>query len=331
MSYEEQIDLVGNAYHHFQGIESINLTSSRQENGAVGIIRKEDGYGIPNASVKDWNYVSYPSAPVLASTFNIDIVKNIGEHISEDMLYLGYNGIYGPCGNLHRTPFGGRNWENFSEDSFLCGVISSSLVQGIQSLGNIAYVKHFAFNDTETNRRHVAIYSNEQAAREIYLRPFEILFKEGKAKGTMTSLTRCGTKWTSMCSPLLEGILRQEWGFKGIVITDLIRNEFMSPVDAILSGTNALDATGKPSTYFKGFEKDPRFAAKLRDSVKCIIYNITKTNAYNGVTRENIVVHIIPAWEITFYYIDGFFFFGFCISLILLCISFRSLRKEKSL
>ena len=310
MTWYEQANICANAYHQLVGATSIALPASRQENGPVGITkRSESNWQIPNQDVKDWTYIAYPNAPVLASTFNTEIVEQVGQHMSEDMLYLGYNGIYGPGGNIHRTPFGGRNWEYYSEDAVLSGIIGAAQCKGIESKGCLAYVKHFAFNDSETNRHHCGIWSNEQASREIYLRAFEIIFTDGEASATMNSFTRVGTTWNGMSKELQTDILRKEWGWDGINITDWIESDVMSKPDAIFAGTNSFDGNGKPETYFKGWDNDADFAWKLRESAKIIIYNVARTHTFNGISRNSIVINVTPWWQATLYAFIGVFTF----------------------
>ena len=331
MTWYEQALICANAYHQLYGAESIALPASRQENGPVGITkRSESNWQIPNEDVDDWYYTCYPSAPVLASTFNTEIVKEVGQHIGEDMLYLGYNGIYGPGGNIHRSPFGGRNWEYYSEDSVLSGLIGAAQCLGIEEKGNIAYVKHFAFNDTETYRHYCGIWSNEQAAREIYLKAFEIIFTDGKASGTMNSFTRVGTRWSGMCKELQTDILRTEWGWDGINITDWVQSEHMAKPDAIFAGTNSFDGNGKPETYFSGWENDPEFAVLLRESAKIIIYNVVSTHTFNGMTRNSIVEMITPWWEIVLYLIIALFAVLTAASVAMLVLTIIFKRRNKT-
>ncbi len=308
MTWQEQALICANAYHQLNGAESVAMPDSRQENGPVGITKRgESNWQIPNEDVDDWTYSCYPSAPVLACTFNTEIVKQVGQHMGEDMLYLGYNGIYGPGGNIHRSPFGGRNWEYYSEDAVLSGLIGAAQVQGIEEKGNIAYVKHFAFNDMETYRHYCGIWANEQTARETYLKAFEIIFTDGGASGTMNSFTRVGTRWSGMCRELQTDILRTEWGWDGINITDWVQSSHMSKPDAILAGTNSFDGNGTPSTYFGGWENDPEFAQALRESTKIIIYNVVRTHTFNGMTRESIVEIVTPWWQSALYGIIALF------------------------
>ena len=303
MTWYEQARLCTNAYHQIYAAESIALPYSKQENGPVGITKRaESNFQIPNKDITDWTYVCYPNAQVLASTFNVEIVEQIGQHKSEDMLYLGYNGIYGPGVNIHRNPFGGRNWEYYSEDPILSGLIGAAECKGIENKGCLAFAKHFAFNDMETYRAHNGIWCTEQAARELYLRAFELVFTEASA--TMNSFTRCGTTWSGMSENLQTNILRKEWGWDGLNITDWIFDKCMSKPDALFAGTNAFDGNGTPETYLGGWEKDPYMAQTLRESAKIIIYNVVSTHAMNGITRTTIIEEITPWWETTLYCID---------------------------
>ena len=306
MSWYEQARLCTNAYHQIYAAESIALPYTKQENGPVGITKRaESNFQIPNPDIDDWTYVCYPNAQVLASTFNVDIVEQIGQHKSEDMLYLGYNGIYGPGANIHRNPFGGRNWEYYSEDPILSGLIGAAESKGIENKGCLAYAKHFAFNEMESYRTSNGIWCTEQAGRELYLRAFELVFTEASA--TMNAFTRCGTRWTGMCAELQTNILRKEWGWDGLNITDWIIDDCMSKPDALFAGTNTFDGNGTPETYLGGWENDPDMAQALRESTKIIIYNVVSTHALNGMTRNSIVEEITPWWQLALYgFIAGF-------------------------
>ena len=332
MSWEEMANLCANAFHQLMPAESIALPATKQENGPAGITKRtESNWQIPNKNVTDYVYVAYPSAVLLACTFNVEIVEEIGKAISENMLYTGYNGIYGPGGNIHRSPFGGRNWEYYSEDPVLSGLIGSAQVKGIESKGCMAYVKHFAFNDMETYRHHNNIWSNEQASREVYLKAFEIIFTDGKASATMNSFTRVGTTWAGMCEELQTNILREEWGWDGLNITDWIESDFMAKPDAIFAGTNSFDGNGTPSSYFGGWENNADFAWKLRESAKTIIYNVVSTHAFNGMTRESIVIEITPWWQVALYSCIGVFAVLTAASGAMLAVSVMRDRKAKAL
>ena len=194
-----------------------------------------------------WVWVAYPCAGIIGASFNIEVAQMIGEHKSEDMLYLGYNGIYGPGANLHRSPYGGRAFEYPSEDPLLTGIIEAYECIGIESKGCLAYVKHYALNDMETNRVNCGIWSTEQASREIYLRAFELIFTIGKASATMNSFTRIGTTWNGASYEMMTKILRDEWGYDGLVISDWdSRDSCMSKLDGVLAGTDTFDGNSCP-------------------------------------------------------------------------------------
>lgn len=303
MTWEEQARLCANAYHQTELAQSIGLPGARQENGPVGITKRsdfslpEDAFGNPIGA--GWTYVSYPCGPLMGATFNDGLIERMGEHMSEDMLFLGYNGIYGPGANLHRTAYGGRNWEYPSECEFLTGKICAAEIRGIQKKGCLAFVKHYALNDLETNRRHVSIWSNEQVSREIYLRAFEYAFTEGGALATMNSFTRVGPIWCGASSELLVDILRGEWDFEGIVITDWDSGGTMSKIDALLGGTNSWDGNNDERVYAP-YKDDPMICRALRESAKRIIYTTLKTNAMNGIAPDTKVVPILTWWQVAF-------------------------------
>lgn len=297
MTWEEQALICANAYHQLNGAASIGLPTSKQENGPVGITKRTEAiFSVPDSNVKDYSWVAYPCAPVVAATWNIELVEELGKHKSEDMLYLGYNGIYGPGVNMHRSPFGGRNFEYPSEDSLLAGVIEYYESKGIESKGCLAYAKHYALNDMETNRRHVGIWSNEQATREIYLRAFELTFAEGGASATMNSFTRVGTRWCGASYAMMTTVLRDEWGFDGIVISDWDSGGSMSKVDGILAGTDSFDGNGNSNSFAK-WKDSVAVANALRESTKRIIYNVVRTNAMNGMSEHTKTIPVTPWWQ----------------------------------
>ena len=294
MTFEEQALMSANAYHQINGAQSIAMPSTRQENGPVGITKRGD-FAVPDGNIHYYRFVSYPCAGLLASSFNNEASEDIGQHKSEDMFYLGYNGIYGPGVNMHRTPFGGRAFEYPSEDPFLAGTIEFHESRGIESMGCLAYAKHFALNDTETNRRHVGVWSNEQATREIYLRAFELTFAEGGAHATMNSFSRVGTKWNGGCAAMMTEVLRKEWGWDGVNITDWMSGGPMDYVDAIMAGTNSFDGNGTAANYAP-YRNNKAICQKLRESAKVIIHNVVRTNAFNNLTAVRRVFAITPWW-----------------------------------
>lgn len=305
MTWDEQALLAANAYHQLQGAPSVGLPVTKQENGPVGVAdRSISGTNFPlPQNQDDFVFVTYPNQPLLAATFNVEIIESIGRHMGEDLLYTGYNGIYAPGANMHRSPYGGRAYEYGSEDSYLTGIVAAYLSKGIESKGSMAYVKHFALNDMETNRRHVSLWSNEQASREIYLRAFEIAFTDGGASATMNSFTRIGTRWNGSCKAMMTTILREEWGWDGINITDWMTDGAMSYVDAVLAGTNSFDGNGTKDK-FNEWKSDAAVAQALRESSKIIIYNVVNSNAMNGKTISSHTVPNTPGWRTAIWAVD---------------------------
>ncbi len=306
MAYEEQVLMVVDAFHLVHGASSIALPESKQENGPVGITKRNEAiFALPNdETIKGengtgWTWVAYPCAGIVAASFDSDIAERVGQHKSEDMLYLGYNGIYGPGVNMHRSPFGGRAFEYPSEDPYLAGMAAAYESKGIESKGCMAYAKHYALNDMETNRVNCGVWSNEQASREIYLRAFEIVFTEGGASATMNSFTRIGTRWNGACYAMMTTILREEWGYDGLVISDWVtEGSAMSHLDGLMAGTDTFDGNGRLENL-EPYKDNAAVAQALRRAAKRIIYNIVRTNAMNGTSITTRYISVTPWWEAT--------------------------------
>ena len=190
--------------------------------------------------------LAFPVATALACTWNDALAEEFGKIIGEEAKQLGTHVWYAPGCNLHRSPQGGRNNEYYSEDPLLSGKMSAAVIRGAQSKGLIVTVKHFAANDQETNRQSNGLYTwmNEQSLRELYLEPFEISVKEGKATGIMSAYNRIGTQWCGGSKALLVDLLRNEWGFDGYVITDasidLTGEGYLDPVLAVYARNSGI-------------------------------------------------------------------------------------------
>nr|WP_263640293.1 glycoside hydrolase family 3 N-terminal domain-containing protein [Ligilactobacillus equi] len=176
---------------------------------------------------------------MIAATFNTDLAKKMGELMGEQGREMGVYGWYGPAMNIHRSAFAGRNFEYYSEDPELSGKMAASAIAGAKSKGVYAYMKHFAMNDQETNRMvGLMTWSNEQAIREIYLKPFEMAVKDGGATAVMSSFNFIGNRWAGANKQLLQDVLRGEWGFRGLVETDYFSGGFMKSNPAIANGND---------------------------------------------------------------------------------------------
>ena len=201
-----------------------------------------DGPAAINNNFTGVSSIGFPSEIIIASTFNTDLARRYGESIGRMASEMNVTGWYAPAMNGHRSAFDGRNFEYYSEDSVLAGYIGASSIAGAQSYGVYAYMKHFALNDQQTNQsKLLCTWADEQAIREIYLRPFEISAKVGGCKAVMSSWNFIGNQWAGACNALLNGVLRGEWGFRGMVITDGFHfTDYMDSDRAIRNGCDLM-------------------------------------------------------------------------------------------
>lgn len=228
---DELKEVFVNAAYRTVPVERLGIPQAILLDGPAGI----------NSLFSKVTAMSYPTEVVVASTWNDELTYRFGEAVGAEANAYGVSGWYAPGMNLHRTPQGGRNFEYFSEDPLLSGKIAASMVGGAQSRHVIVTMKHFVLNDQETNARSgIYVWANEQAIRELYLRPFEITVKEGKASGAMSSFVHIGYKWCGGNPELLEQVLRKEWGFVGVVTTDAVLGSFMDAGLALYNGNDLM-------------------------------------------------------------------------------------------
>lgn len=233
MTVDEMFELGTNATYQSVAIESIGKKATTDSDGPLGISSMFN---------PELNSIAYPCIPILASTFNVDLAKKFGELVSDQAHNKGLTGWYAPAMDIHRSPYSGRNFEYFSEDSTLSALMAESEVAGARDRGMMVYIKHFALNDQETQRSGgLHTYANEQAIREIFLKPFEASVKNGGANCIMTSMNFIGDTYAAASIPLVTMVLRGEWGFQGKSLTDMDeRNEGAIGYDACLrAGTDA--------------------------------------------------------------------------------------------
>jgi beta-glucosidase len=255
-------ELAGLAYDDPQWVELIkqmsiddiiSLTSGFAGLGAVDSVGKKkvtdvDGpLGISNMFNNAQNSVSFPSPAVLAGTFNDTLARKYGNFVADQAHTLGVSGWYAPAMNMHRSSFSGRNFEYYSEDPVLAADIAGNETLGAREKGLVVYIKHFAFNDMESNRSgQLHTYMNEQTAREVYLRPFEYSIKYGGATAVMSAMNYIGDVYVSASEELCTEVLRNEWGFRGTVLTDATEGAYMtqSAPLAVRAGTDSWLAMG---------------------------------------------------------------------------------------
>ena len=198
-------------------------------------------------------------------------------------LRYGISALYGPGVNTHRTAYGGRNFEYFSEDPFLSGEMAASYVCAVEEMGVTTLLKHFALNDSETDRQGLGVWLSEQAAREIYLKAFQKAFEEASANGVMSAYTRWGAIWSGGNTALIQGILRDEWGCDGWIITDNVATDYITAADGLCGGTTVFDASLTLLLDFKPYENDPYIRTLMRDACHRGLYALVNSAAMNGV------------------------------------------------
>ncbi|MDF2903614.1 MAG: hypothetical protein K0S25_1252 [Bacillus sp. (in: firmicutes)] len=258
-----------------------------------------------NMAANGQSGTAFPSEIMIASTWNLELAKAMGEHIGSEAKAYGVTGWYAPAMNVHRTAFAGRNFEYYSEDGLLSGKMAAAVTKGFQSKGGYVYIKHFAMNDQETNRTlGVLTWSNEQAIREIYLKPFEIAVKEGGAQAVMSSFNSIGNKWAGANDGLLKEVLRKEWGFTGHVITDFYMNggginayPYMNVELAVRNGNDLMLTGAAPMGVPEVNTKSNDTLWALRDSAHNILYTTANSSAIEGNlstdTPQWIIITII--------------------------------------
>ncbi len=299
---EEMISLVNNGAYHTLAMETIDLPTTIHGDGPAGF-----------TCFMNQNQVNgtcqYVSEPVMASTWNVELMEEMGEALGDEGL-MGdratgqpYSSIYAPGANIHRSPFGGRCSEYFSEDPFITGMMSAYEVRGMQSKGVIPTVKHFAANEQETHRsiNGDSSWLTEQSLREIYLKGFEIAVKTGEARGVMSSFNRIGTRWTGGDYRLITQILRNEWGFKGFVICDFNTiPQYMIPRQMFYAGGDLDLATLESSMWTDCDSSDNGDAIVLRNATKNLVYALVNSNAMNA----KVIGYDEPLWHSYLLYVN---------------------------
>lgn len=272
---------------------------------------------------------SYQAECVMGATWNVELAYQMGQMVGEEALVgnekgdgTPYSGWYAPAVNIHRSPFSGRNWEYYSEDGLLSGAFAAEVVRGADTKGVYTYVKHFAVNDQETDREYngILVWANEQSMREIYLKPFEMTVKDGGARGMMTSFNRLGITWAGGSYPLLTTVLRDEWGFRGMVITDYSMNRY-TYVDMMIRAGGDLFLTQDSKIF--SMPDDATQVSLLRKATQNILY----VTANSNVMSVEVDGYKAPLWHTYLLVID--------IAVVLLCALWgilinRATKKKES-
>lgn len=285
MTIDEMQQLIGFGGYQTAAVTSIEKVRTNDCDGPASINNNFTGVGS----------VGFPAATLIGMTWSKELAYSFGDSIGEMANEMDTSGWYGPAMNIHRTAFAGRNFEYYSEDGVLSGVMASNAIKGAQEHGVYAYMKHFALNDQEGNRTSMAAtWSNEQAIREIYLKPFEMSVKDADSHAVMSSFNYIGNRWAGGCSELLKNVLRGEWGFVGFVETDYFGvYGYMTADQGVRNGSDLmLCTTGNDFNTVTVLTNSSKQA--LREASKNILYTVVNSRAY---AEENLNPGM-PKWKI---------------------------------
>ena len=291
MTFDEMVSLIGDSFHWTMPIASIQAPGSRDENGPQGLTAS-----LFSGGLADVDATAFTSEDVMAATFNTELMYEIGRVIAGDCMEAGVDILYGPGNNIHRTPYGGRNFEYYSEDGFLSGEMSAYEVAAMEERGVHVVMKHFALNDCEQDRIGLGVWLNEQTAREIYLKAFQAPVEDGNANGVMTAYTRWGCTWSGANGGLINGILRDEWGCDGLIITDNVLSDYISGVDGVLAGVSTYDSmmTFIITNQLPNYKNDAAVVNAMREACHHNLYALANSTAMNGIGAGTTVKIVTP-------------------------------------
>lgn len=305
-----------------RSVESIQLPGTTDKDGPAGF---------SDTLVGGAGGMGYPPAVVLASSWNDELALAMGDAIGEDSLALGVAGWYAPSMNLHRSPYSGRNFEYYSEDPFISGKMAAAVVEGAQAKGTIVYIKHYALNDQESNRVGGAVFADEQSTRQLYLAPFETTVREADARGVMASMNRVGARWSGAHPGLMTGTLRDEWGFRGMVITDQASFSVFAYEDlrmGLAAGTDLWLNTDADLWKLSEAELTPTVQQNLRRAAHNIAYTVTNSNAMNGLSAGATIESVTPPWRMALYAVNVVGGLGAALAIVLVTRKLIVQRKK---
>ena len=287
LTFDDMDNLIANGGYGTQAVKSVGKIQLTDADGPASLNNNFTGVGS----------IGFPASTAFACTWNKDLAKQFGEMIGDMAHDMHVAGWYAPAMNIHRNAFSGRTFEYFSEDSLLSGVMASSEISGAKSKGVYSFMKHFALNDQETKRTEMlCTWTNEQAMREIYLKPFEMSVKEGGAQAVMSSFNYIGYTYAGASSNLLQTVLRGEWGFKGFVLTDYFGGYGYQNADQeVRAGNDSMLATTKITNHIT--DKSATSVKAMRQAAHNILY--TAANSWQYANGEPKVA--TPIWKTAMY------------------------------
>ena len=287
LTFDDMDNLIANGGYGTPAVSSVGKIQLTDADGPASLNNNFTGVGS----------IGFPASTAFACTWNKDLAKQFGEMIGDMAHDMHVAGWYAPAMNIHRGAFSGRTFEYFSEDSLLSGVMASNEIAGAKETGVYSFMKHFALNDQETNRTNmVCTWADEQAIREIYLKPFEMSVKEGGAQAVMSAFNYIGNTYAGGNNALLNTVLRDEWGFKGFVLTDYFGGYGYQNADQeIRNGNDSMLATTKVTNHIT--DKSATSVKAMRTAAHNILY--TAANSWQYADGEPKVA--TPIWKTAMY------------------------------
>lgn len=312
MTIDEMVNMIALGGYQTAEAKSIGKIATTDCDGPAALNNNFTGVGS----------IGFPAELMIANSWNEDLAYAYGESIGEMAEEMNVSGWYAPAMNIHRSAFGGRNFEYYSEDSTLSGIIAASTVNGAKSHGVYAYIKHFALNEQETNRwEMLCTWADEQAMREIYLKPFELCVKNGGTTAIMSSYNYIGSQWAGASSPLLIDVLRNEWGFQGIVLTDYFADfGYMDAARSIYNGGSACLINRDVVTNYVTDTDNPTTVQHMRRACHDVLYTAVNSR---GFEEENITTGLM-IWQIILIAADVL------ITALLILLEIFTIRKYKT-
>ena len=334
LTFNEMVTLIGDSFHWTMPVKSIEAPGTRDENGPQGLTVTLFGAGL------NVQTTALTSEDVLAATFNTDLVYKMGNIVGNDCLAANVPVLYGPGANTHRSPYGGRNFEYYSEDGVLASEIGEAEVRGIEEQGVHVVIKHVALNDCEQDRIGLGVWLTEQAAREIYLRAFQGALESSQAggNGVMMAYTRWGTQWSGANAGLIKGILNEEWGCHGKQITDNVLTTYVNGVDGVMGGTTAFDSmlafyiinNGNGQGRLPEYRNDPVVVTAMREAAHSDLYATANSSGMNGVGADT-TIRLTKPIVITVVQILAFGFSAlFIVSVALWILKYRKFKQNEA-
>lgn len=317
LSVDDMVDMIGFGGYGSIRLDSVGKIAALDADGPAGINARV------SATAPSTKGTGYTSEIVIACTWSREMALEAGRGLCAEARDLKVDGWYAPSMNLHRSAFEGRIFEYYSEDPVLSGEMAKAECEGAYEYDIYPFIKHFALNEQETNRNGIlCTWLTEQAARELYFKPFEACIKN-KGDNTiavMSSYNYIGTEWAASCPELMNTVLRDEWGYQGMVLSDYFGNYgYMDADKAVRGGTDMMLGTAGNDAIMS--DLSPTSVIAMRQSSKNIMYTVVNSNTYADFNPN-----AIPSWVMTFYIVDGILVALLLAAEVLLV---RSCRKKK--